>query len=138
MYRLALSYDELHAWANNDLGYGMVEDGEDLEEAQRLLEIAHASEPGTASITDSLAWARYAMGIFEDELNDEGQVVRQGARSLLVEAVKLDDSNATIHDHLGDTLWMLERFDEAMSAWLIHRGVAEIAELRGGAFGAER
>lgn len=118
MYRLALSYDELHAWANNDLGYGMVEDGEDLEEAQRLLEIAHASEPGTASISDSLAWARYAMGIFEDELNDEGQVVRQGARSLLVEAVKLDDSNATIHDHLGDTLWMLERFDEAMSAWL--------------------
>ncbi len=118
MYRLALSYDELHAWANNDLGYGMVEDGEDLEEAQRLLEIAHASEPGTASITDSLAWARYAMGIFEDELNDEGQVVRQGARSLLVEAVNLDDSNATIHDHLGDTLWMLARFDEAMSAWL--------------------
>jgi hypothetical protein len=35
-----------------------------------------------------------------------------------VEAVKLDDSNATIHDHLGDTLWMLGRFDEAMGAWL--------------------
>jgi tetratricopeptide (TPR) repeat protein len=118
MYRLALSFDNQHAWANNDLGYRMVEDGGDLDEAIRLLEIAHASEPGTASITDSLAWARYAIGIFADELDANGQVVRRGARSLLEEAAELDHSNATIHDHLGDTLWMLGAFDLAIKSWL--------------------
>ncbi len=118
MYRLALRYNERHAWANNDLGYRMVEDGGDLEEAIRLLEIAHASEPGTASITDSLAWARYAIGVFEDQLDENGQVVLQGARSLLEEAAALDHSNATIHNHLGDAYWMLGDFDRAMKSWL--------------------
>jgi len=120
MYRLALSHDPDHAWANNDLGYHIVEDGGDLDEAERLLTIAHQAEPDAASITDSLAWARYAMGIMENELDEAGGVVRKGARELLQEALLLDDGpeNATIHDHLGDALWMLGEFDRALSAWL--------------------
>ncbi len=120
MYRLALSHDPDHAWANNDLGYHMVEDGGDLDEAERLLLIAHQAEPDAASITDSLAWARYAMGIMENELDENGEIVRMGAKELLQEALSLDDGpeNATIHDHLGDALWMLGEFDDALSAWL--------------------
>lgn len=120
MYRLALSRDVDHAWANNDLGYGMVEDGLDLDEAERLLVKAHEAAPGKASITDSLAWARYTMGVFDDELDGAGRVTRRGAKGLLEEAISLDDGsdNATIFDHLGDALWMLGESKAAVQAWL--------------------
>jgi len=120
MYRLALLRDADHAWANNDLGYGMVEDGLDLDEAERLLVKAHEAAPGKASITDSLAWARYVMGVFEDELDGAGNVTRRGAKGLLEEALSLEDGtdNATIFDHLGDALWMLGEFEAAVVAWL--------------------
>ena len=118
IYRLALSYDEDHAWANNDLGYQLAERGENLDEAERLLITAHAAQPGAASITDSLAWARYAIGVFENETHPDGSIIREGARELLVEAIALDDTNATMHDHLGDVLWMLGEFAQATESWL--------------------
>ena len=127
MYRLVLEYAPEHAWANNDLGYGMVEDWIDgvgdadvLVEAEGMLELAHRSAPGTASITDSLAWVRYALGVMVDEVDDEGVVVRQGAVGLLREALSLDKgtNNATIYDHLGDALWMSGELESAMQAWL--------------------
>ncbi len=120
IYRAILEIDPDHAWANNDLGYKMVEDGDDLEEAEQLLIRAHEAEPDASSITDSLAWARYAMGVFDDELDASGKVTRRGAKGLLNEALKSEDGqeNATIFDHLGDTLWMLSEFDDAINAWL--------------------
>lgn len=120
IYRAILDLDPDHAWANNDLGYKMVEDGDDLVEAERLLARAHQAEPNASSITDSLAWARYAIGAFDDELDAEGNLIRRGAKGLLVEALSSEDGqeNATIFDHLGDTLWMLSEFDEAIDAWL--------------------
>ena len=120
MYDVALGFDAGHAWANNDLGYRMIEDGGDLEVAERHLVLAHRAEPKAASITDSLAWVRYAMGVIEDEVDGDGQVVRRGALGLLEEALTLEDgtSNATIYDHLGDSLWMVGQFERAIGAWL--------------------
>lgn len=118
MYRLALSSDPEHAWANNDFGYKMVEDGRDLVEAERMLRVAHAREPGAASITDSLGWALYAIGQLNDELDETGQVVSQGAKTLLEEAIGIDPENATIHDHLGDVLWLLGAYESAVESWL--------------------
>ena len=131
MYRLVLEYKPGHAWANNDLGYGMVEDwidaggnvggdGDVLVEAEEMLVLAHSSAPGTASITDSLAWARYALGVMVDEVDGDGVVIRQGAVGLLQEALAMVDGadNATILDHLGDALWMGGEIDAAIGAWL--------------------
>ena len=120
MYNVALGFDAGHAWANNDLGYRMIEDGGDLEVAERHLIVAHEAEPKAASITDSLAWVRYAMGIFRDEVDGDGAVVRRGAIGLLEEALELEggEENATIDDHLGDALWMVGEFERAIGAWL--------------------
>ncbi|MBO6513082.1 MAG: tetratricopeptide repeat protein [Phycisphaerales bacterium] len=120
IYRAILEIDPDHAWANNDLGYKMVEDGGDLAEAEQLLIRAHEAEPNASSITDSLAWVRYALGVFDDELDGAGRVIKRGAKGLLVEALESEDGqeNATIYDHLGDTLWMLGEFDQAIEAWL--------------------
>ncbi|MFK7760476.1 MAG: tetratricopeptide repeat protein [Phycisphaerales bacterium] len=123
MYLATLAVDPGHAWACNDLGYRMIEDGaigEELVEAIRLLVIAHEAEPDAASITDSLAWGRYRMGVFVDQVDAETGEVVQGARELLIEAIGMEDgdSNATIHDHLGDTHWMIGDYEKAIASWL--------------------
>ncbi len=119
LYRKVLELDPGHTWAMNDLGYRLVELGRDLQEAERMLDIAHSAEPEAANIADSLAWARYALGILTDEVDESGVVTRMGAKGLLLEALTLEDGteNAVIYDHLGDTLWMLGEFEPAIQAW---------------------
>ncbi len=121
LFELALSYDNNHPWANNDYAYALVERNERLIEAEQMLIRAVAALPTSSSILDSLGWARYKLGVLDDERNDAGEVIREGAASLLQRAIDAEtdsSANATIYDHLGDTLWRLRRFDEAFDAWL--------------------
>lgn len=116
-FELALSYDQSNPWANNDYGYMLVEQDVRLDEAETMLERAVESLPGSSSILDSLGWARYKLGV----LDDLGE--REGALSILKRAQQAaaeeeGGENATIHEHLGDTLWRLERFEEAIGAWI--------------------
>lgn len=116
-FELALSYDQSNPWANNDYGYMLVEQGERLDEAESMLERAVQVLPDSSSILDSLGWARYKLGV----LDDQGE--REGAVTILMRAQQAASNeesgeNATIHEHLGDTLWRLERFDEAIGAWI--------------------
>ena len=119
--RLALSFDPEHGWSNNDLGYMLVERGESIEDAKRMLETAARVFPDQASVIDSLGWLRYKQGIFEDERDaDTGERTRQGAISLLSRANRLDTqrSNATILLHLGDALWRAGNREQAIEAWI--------------------
>jgi len=120
MYRRVLAIDPDHVWALNDLGYQLVERRESLEEAHAMLVRASETLPASASVTDSLGWARYALGILRDEVDADGAMVRAGAVSLLERALTLEDGdeNATIYDHLGDARWMSGDRDGAIAAWL--------------------
>lgn len=118
---LALSFDPDHGWSNNDLGYMLIERGERIDEAERMLEAAARALPDQASIIDSLGWLRYKQGIFEDRVDEQtNEVVTAGAISLLSRANQLDQqrSNATILLHLGDALWRAEKKEQAIDAWL--------------------
>lgn len=117
-YELALEYDPRHAWACNNLGYGLVETGGDLGRAEALLQIAFEELPDDASILDSLAWLRYKQGVL-DSAGVAGHPARPGAVELLERAARTDRgrANATIQDHLGDALWLVHRRDEARQAW---------------------
>jgi tetratricopeptide (TPR) repeat protein len=118
-YELALTYDPKHAWACNNLGYALIERGEELDRAGELLERAHAERPGEPSITDSLGWLRYKQGIIEDERGADGVIVRRGAVALLQEAAMSDygRQSPTILDHLGDAMWLAGRREEAERYW---------------------
>lgn len=117
---LALTYDPEHAMAANDLGYTLLEQGRDLEKAERLLESAHRSLPEDANITDSIGWLRYKRGVLADETDAAGRV-RQGAVSLLRRAVEQMSRNGdgTIIDHLGDALWASGNHEEAKNQWRV-------------------
>lgn len=118
---LALSFDPEHAWSNNDLGYTLIERGERIEEAEKMLETAARVMPEQASIIDSLGWLRYKQGIYEDRIDEmTNTVIKRGAISLLSRANQLDRArtNATILLHLGDALWRADRREQALEAWL--------------------
>ncbi|MDQ7014562.1 MAG: hypothetical protein Q9O74_11795 [Planctomycetota bacterium] len=119
MFRLALEYYPDHAWAANDLGYFLVERHENLDEAEQLLEHAYDLMPAQASVADSLAWLRYKTGRFDDQQQPDGTRT-PGAASLLKAALGLPggESNPTIHDHLGDTLWRIGDQERALAEWV--------------------
>ena len=89
----------------NFLGYGQLERGENLEEAEAMVRKASALRPDDASITDSLGWAQYKRGRTDEAI------------ATLQRAVEGDPAQAEIHEHLGDALYTAGRRIEARFAW---------------------
>lgn len=119
VYRYALSLQPDHSWAANNLGYLLLEQGRELPEAERLIELAWKKLPDSESVTDSLAWVRYKRGQFKDELGPDGGVVKEGALTLLDNAVNQLNGHTdwTILDHYGDVLFRTGKAGEARKAW---------------------
>jgi len=90
--------------ALNHLGYMLADQTTRYDEALELIERAIAISPDDPAIIDSLGWALYKVGRFEEALV-------QMRRAF---AAFPDDEVAS---HLGEVLWALERFDEAMRVW---------------------
>lgn len=89
----------------NYLGYTWVDRGENLTEAFDMIREAIKQQPQSGAIVDSLGWAHYKLGEYQE------------ARENLEKAVALAPSSATIIDHLGDVYWKLDRKREAGFQW---------------------
>jgi len=89
----------------NYLGYSWVERGMNLERAREMLERAVAQREDNGYIVDSMGWALYKLGEFEE------------AVTYLERAVALLPQDAEINDHLGDAYWRVGRFGEARIQW---------------------
>lgn len=119
LYALALEFDPSHAMANNNLGYRLAEQGRNLELAYRMISTAYRVNPNEVSIIDSMGWILYRFGVLEDLAGPDGQIVREGAVTLLERASNgaEGDERRIILDHLGDALYHAGRHDEAREAW---------------------
>jgi tetratricopeptide (TPR) repeat protein len=104
-FKRVLEIEPDNADALNYLGYTWVDRGENLTEAFEMIRKAVELEPNSGAITDSLGWAHYKLGQYEE------------AKKKLEDAVVLSPSSATIIDHLGDVYWKLGRFREAGYQW---------------------
>lgn len=100
-----LDYKPDDADTLNYLGYTWVDRGENLTRAFELIEKAVALEPNSGAIVDSLGWAHYKLGQYEE------------AKTYLEKAVVLTPYSATIIDHLGDAYWRVGRKREATYQW---------------------
>jgi len=129
IYRLVLERDPHHAMSCNNLAYYMMEHGGDLAEAERLLLIAFADRPDTASILDSLGWLRFKQGKLRDSRDASGNVTEPGAISLLTRALEARDGNdnAVITEHLADALWAAGETQKAKDNWELARVTARRA-----------
>jgi len=90
--------------ALNHLGYMLAAQTTRYEEALELLERAIAVSPNDPAIIDSLAWAQYKLGHYDDAL----QNLRRAFAAF---------PDPEVASHLGEVLWALDRQDEAMQVW---------------------
>lgn len=104
-FEQALELDPNHSSALNYLGYMWVDKGIRLAEGLEMINTALLIEPQNAFIIDSLGWAYYKSGEFE-------QAAIELERALLY-----SPSSADISDHLGDAYWRLGRELEAEFKW---------------------
>lgn len=94
----------------NNLGYSLVEQRRNLDEALGMIERAVAGQPDSGYIVDSLGWVLYRLGRFEE------------AVAPMERAVALLPNDPIVNDHLGDVYWMVGREREARFQW--HRALS--------------
>jgi len=89
----------------NYLGYTWLNQGKKTEEAFSFIIKAYNQAPYNSSIIDSLGWAFYRFGMYNE------------AVTYLEKATEADPSNPVINDHLGDAYWQTGRKNEAGFQW---------------------
>ena len=77
----------------NYLGYSWIDQGVNLEEGMRMIRRAVEQRPEDGYIIDSLGWAHYRLGQYDEAVKH------------LERAVELKPEDPTINDHLGDVYW---------------------------------
>lgn len=123
-YQRGISYERLKEWDKaepnflkalelypdqpqvlNYLGYSWIDMNIKLEQGLDLIKKAVAARPQDGYIVDSLGWAYYRLGRYDEAVTQ------------LEQAVKLRAEDATINDHLGDAYWRAGRKLEATFQW---------------------
>jgi tetratricopeptide (TPR) repeat protein len=89
----------------NYLGYSWIDQGIKLDEGMEMIKRAVAQRPDDGYIVDSLGWAYYRIGNYEE------------ATKQLERAIELKPEDPTINDHLGDAYWRIGRTLEAKFQW---------------------
>ena len=89
----------------NYLGYSWIDQGVHLEEGMGMIKRSVEQRPDDGYIVDSLGWAYYRLGNYEEAVKN------------LERAVELKPVDPTINDHLGDVYWKVDRMLEAKFQW---------------------
>ncbi len=89
----------------NYLGYSWVDKGVNLDQAFPMLRRAVELRPTDGYIVDSLGWAEYKLGHYQEAVSD------------LEKAIDLKPADPVINDHLGDAYWHIGRKLEAHFQW---------------------
>lgn len=104
-FRQALDLDPQNAMTLNYLGYMLADKGMRLPEALKMIRKAVDLEPQNGAYLDSLGWVYFKMG--EYELAEDN----------LRQAVARDQTDPTVHEHMGDLYEKTGRIRQAAEQW---------------------
>ncbi|HEY5597853.1 MAG TPA: tetratricopeptide repeat protein [Kiloniellales bacterium] len=104
-FLLALTLEPDQPFVLNYLAYSWVEKKLNLDKAKGMLARAVELRPDDGFIVDSLGWAHYRLGDYEEGVK------------YLERAVELRPQDPVINDHLGDAYWRVGRHQEARFQW---------------------
>jgi tetratricopeptide (TPR) repeat protein len=112
--------DPEHSQALNFLGYSYAERGIHLAEALDLIQRALRIDAWNGAYLDSLGWAYYQMGRYED------------AQEPLEQAARTYPHDPTVLEHLGDLYVKVGERELAVAAWnrAIQAGAEDVGALR--------
>ena len=104
-FRKSLKLAPDSAMTLNYLGYMMADRGKNLPEALKMIQKAVELEPMNGAYLDSLGWAYFKMGDYE--------LAEQNLR----QAVERDQTDPTVHDHMGELYAKTGRIRLAAGQW---------------------
>ena len=104
-FRKALELFPNQPQVMNYLGYSWVDMNMNLDEGLKMIQKAVDLRPSDGYIVDSLGWAHYRLGQYEDAVRE------------LERAVSLKPDDPVLNDHLGDAYWRAGRKLEATFQW---------------------
>jgi tetratricopeptide (TPR) repeat protein len=104
-FRKSLALNPDQPQVLNYLGYSYVEQKTNLDEALDLIARAVRLSPDSGYIVDSLGWALYRLGRYEE------------AVAPMERAAHLTATDPVVNDHLGDVYWAVGRKREARFQW---------------------
>ena len=94
----------------NYLAYSWVDQNMNIDEAFTMLKQAVDASPRDGMIIDSLGWAYFRLGRYDDAVRE------------LEKAIELKPGDPTINDHLGDAYWRSGRRLEGKFQWQQRQG----------------
>lgn len=109
--RAALAANPGSPSAANGLGYLFAQQGRDLDEAEKLLDMALRKLPKEPAFLDTLGWIYYKQALRD---NDMGRV-RKAIEQLQLAADAAKD--AIVYDHLGDAAFVAGDWEKAKQYW---------------------
>lgn len=112
----AIDKSNRHPVVLNYLGYSWLKYNQNSNEALYMIFDAYHQNPEDGHIVDSLGWALYRMGKYEE------------AAKVLERASEYLPANAIVYDHLGDAYWQIGRPTEARFQWQHALSLKEDAE----------
>jgi tetratricopeptide (TPR) repeat protein len=101
----ALSLSPNQPYVLNYLAYSWALHGQNLPQAQQMLQQAVGVDPNDGAIIDSLGYVKLRRGD------------TAGALKLLTQAVQLDPDDAEVNAHLGDAFWAAGQHLQASYQW---------------------
>lgn len=101
----ALEMNPENPYVLNYLGYSWIDQGINIKRATEMVQRAVDQRQNDGYIVDSLGWAYYRVGRFEEAVTQ------------LERAVQLRPEDPVINDHLGDAYWRVGRHREARFQW---------------------
>lgn len=104
-FKRALELNPEQPQVLNYLGYSWVDKNMNLEQGIDMIRRAVELRPNDGYIVDSLGWAHYRLGAFDEAVTE------------LERAIELRAGDPTINDHLGDAYWRVGRKIEAVYQW---------------------
>ncbi|QKD04880.1 tetratricopeptide repeat protein [Mesorhizobium loti] len=104
-FRRALELQPDQPQVLNYLGYSWVDMNTNLKEGLAMIQKAVDLRPSDGYIVDSLGWAYFRLGRFDDSVRE------------MERAVSLKPEDPVLNDHLGDAYWRVGRKLEATFQW---------------------
>ena len=90
----------------NALGYTLIDRTGDVREGRELIQHALQYSPDSGAVLDSMGWAEFKLGHASVALDYLQRAVK-----------RIIDPD--LDYHLGEVLWSLKRYDDAMQAWQV-------------------
>lgn len=103
--REAQAQEPTNPLVQNNLGYSLLEQSQDLEEAVALIEASAKASPDNGNVLDSLGWAQFKLGRLPE------------AEATLRRAVELNPFSHEVRKHLGEVLLAQGKLAEAAEQW---------------------